>query len=329
MNAEPFPWFAEHGSRLESYGYDIIPVTRPCDRWLIAPGKPPVPVKTPGKQPAMLERWQNGCPREQWPGYARCGVGILTRRTPALDIDVMDIELAESIQALADRVLGVVPYRIGLAPKRLMPFRLAGAPFRKVKVEWTLKDQKNAVEQLADGQQFVALGVHPGTGRPYEWHRDPDLSLPHGLLPPVDRARMERFMRALAGALERIGATNIKRSGGKEEPKPVPRPVANGRHPAAAFLAKLPGARTVTSPSDVERIAAALERIGNSDLHYDDWIRIGLAIKAALPGGDGLALWEWWSALSAKNDPKLTANKWKSFDPRNITAATLFWEARR
>ena len=58
--------FGRHVGRLTHYGYDCIPVA--------------------GKRP-VIDEWQNGCPVEQWRQYADCGLGILTERTPAIDID--------------------------------------------------------------------------------------------------------------------------------------------------------------------------------------------------------------------------------------------------
>ena len=78
---------------------------------------------------------------------------------------------------------------------------------------------------------------------------------------------------------------------------------------------------------NTSRFTDALEAYGNQDLHYDDWIRIGHALKRELPGADGLALWEWWSSLSAKNDPELTRRKWATFNPIEITAGTIFYLA--
>ena len=52
-----------------------------------------------------------------------------------------------------------------------------------------------------------------------------------------------------------------------------------------------------------DEIRAALERQGN-DCDYDTWIKLGHAIKAALPGKDGLAIWLWWSSLSSKERPR-------------------------
>jgi hypothetical protein len=83
-----------------------------------------------------------------------------------------------------------------------------------------------------------------------------------------------------------------------------------------------------TATEDAERVMAALEAYGNQDLHYDEWIRVGHAIKAALPGGDGLAIWERWSSLSGKNNPALTRRKWATFNPRTIGAGAIFYLPR-
>ena len=58
----------------------------------------------------------------------------------------------------------------------------------------------------------------------------------------------------------------------------------------AARLAR-PARRPGLWRSDAKRIGDALQDYGNADLHYDDWIRIGHALKRDLPGSDGLALW--------------------------------------
>jgi hypothetical protein len=307
--------FGRHAGRLTHYGYDCIPISLPSD----------TNYDDPGKQPAQLKRhgcgsWREGCAVQHWPRYVDCGLGILTERTPAIDIDVLDEELAGKIQATAERALGgKPPWRVGRWPKRLIPYRLEGEPFGKLKLTWRgLGDQLHeptrppAAEVLARGQQFVAIGLHLGTGQPYCWHRDPWLSLPRIFLPPLSYDRAVRFMRALAAALEQAGATDIKLRGAPEEtPSRLARPT------------RRPGLWR----SDAKRIADALEDYGNADLHYDDWIRIGHAIKRELPGADGLKLWCWWSSLSKKNDPQLTEKKWATFDPHSITAGTIFYLA--
>jgi hypothetical protein len=291
--------FGRHAGRLAHYGYDCIPVA--------------------GKRPVMDE-WTKGCPPDEWQRYADHSLGILTERTPAIDVDVLDEDLAGKIQAAAERALGCTPpWRVGRWPKRLIPCRLDGEPFAKLRVTWrglgdALHDPARppAVEVLARGQQFVAIGLHPDTGQLYRWHRDPWLSLPRCFLPALSYIKAARFMRALAAALEQAGATDVKLRGVREEePGRLVRPARRPR----------------LWRSDAKRIADALEDYGNRDLHYDDWVRVGHAIKRELPGADGLELWCWWSSLSRKNDPRLTERKWATFGPREITAGTIFYLA--
>jgi hypothetical protein len=115
----------------------------------------------------------------------------------------------------------------------------------------------------------------------------------------------------LARTLEQSGATDVKLSGIREPKAKLARPE------------RKPGLWR----SDTKRIADALEDYGNRDLHYDDWVRVGHALKAELPGAEGLKLWEWWSGLSGKNDPELTRRKWQTFAPTEITAGTIFYLA--
>ncbi len=74
-------------------------------------------------------------------------------------------------------------------------------------------------------------------------------------------------------------------------------------------------------------IEAALAFLPNDDLHYDDWIRVGLALKGAL-GQDGRELFLAWSAQSAKDMPEATIRAWASFQPTGIGAGTIYHLAR-
>lgn len=100
----------------------------------------------------------------------KCGVGIRTWHTPAVDIDCLDADASKHMRDFVESNVGFAPARVGRAPKTLLLFR-ADEPFTKVKShtwidEW---EQKNAVEILGAGQQFVAYGIHPGTKKPYSW----------------------------------------------------------------------------------------------------------------------------------------------------------------
>lgn len=64
----------------------------------------------------------------------------------------------------------------------------------------------------------------------------------------------------------------------------------------------------------------------NDQLHYDDWIAIGMALHNSTQGcADGFALWEQWSSTSSKHNSAHMDKKWQSFGkaPNPITLGTL------
>lgn len=152
-----------HGLACFDNGYSIIPITSIESSHPHA-GKAPV---FGGWASLKVERhdvlgWRNR--------LAGCGVGIRTWHTPAVDIDCLDEDAAGYMRNYVEENIGFAPMRVGRAPKTLLLYR-TDEPFAKVKSKTWLDDwgQKNAVEILGAGQQFVAYGVHPGTKKPYEW----------------------------------------------------------------------------------------------------------------------------------------------------------------
>lgn len=219
----PLHTFGVLAPKLARLGHAPIPITRRTDlgAWITAPGK----------QPA-LKGWQQGCPEYQWPRFSRHGVGILASSTPGLDIDIVEPDLAEAVATHARAILGHGPERIGRPPKRLLPYRLEGEPFRKLRMEW---DGGNGVEILADGQSYVVAGIHPGTRRPYSWT---GLScelwnIPRDRLAPLSHRTGVLFMRALAKWLGRRGVKVHHRQGFALEP-PRPKPPPERRRPVDA-----------------------------------------------------------------------------------------------
>ena len=126
-----------------------------------------------------IEWWSRTSP-------AATNTGILTRLTPTLDIDILDPEAATAIEDLVrDRFeeRGRVLVRFGRSPKRCIPFR-TNTPFRKIVVNLVAPDGAGEkLELLADGQQFVAHGIHPDTGKPYSWHGGEPGEIRHDDLP--------------------------------------------------------------------------------------------------------------------------------------------------
>lgn len=62
------------------------------------------------------------------------------------------------------------------------------------------------------------------------------------------------------------------------------------------------------------------------DLPYDQWLRAGMAIKAA---GGSFEIWDSWSAKGEKYNTKEMRSKWDSFDQiGGVTGDTIEWMAR-
>ena len=157
---------------------------------LLDNGYAPIPIR-PGKKVPAVSRWSrveiDAARVENWSAdHPQCGIGLRTGDLVGVDIDILDADLAWQIGELAARRLGETLMRVGCWPKRLLLYR-TDAPFPKI-------DAK-PVEILGAGQQFVAFGTHPGTGRPYDWPgRETPLDLRLDDLPRVDHAQLLAFV---------------------------------------------------------------------------------------------------------------------------------------
>ncbi|MCC0809525.1 hypothetical protein FPV16_25555 [Methylobacterium sp. W2] len=300
---------------------------------LRASGYFPVPVSGPdmnvpsaGKRPLMA-KWQTRCldasieEVARWPRVepGSTNTGLLTGALTGVDIDILNPVLAERIEDLAISSLGPTPLRrIGRAPKVLLCYRpaLAIDKLQTPALHFTEDplEKPTRVEVLGRGQQFVAFGVHPETRQPYAWPDGSPLTVPFADVPEVEPASLRQFLADAEELIREAGAAtraDRRRAETKRE--------AEGRRASGFKAGERPDQRTV---------ADALEHIPN-DLDYDEWVRIGFALYAAL-GEGGRDLWEAWSASSPRNDPALTARKWSTFaQGRTVTAATLFWHAAR
>lgn len=277
---------------------------------LVDRGFPILPIQPNTKKPGMFRlgswhdypKWSRHCERDTtenevdiWGDWPEAGIGIAAGRVIGIDIDVVhSATIAHEIEALAKRMLGDTPaVRIGRAPKRLLVYR-AVQPFAGFKYP--------PIEVLGTGQQFIAYGIHPETGQPYDWPVSTLADLTPDELPAITEAQAREFAKE-AYLLIPLD----------QRPKSLTvGPRVTGE------CANLPEQR-----GTFEAVEDALTHIVNADLDYDSWVRIGMAIKGAL-GDEGWPLFEDWSATSQKNDPKTTARSWRSFAPQRIGAGTLY-----
>lgn len=82
----------------------------------------------------------------------------------------------------------------------------------------------------------------------------------------------------------------------------------------------------------IEDVRAALKAIPNNDLHYDDWVRVGLAAFSATSGtGEGFEAWQAWSSKSGKHHDADCLRVWQSIrrsPPKRIGFGSLCYMAR-
>jgi putative DNA primase/helicase len=175
---------------------------------------PTVKTKSAGKRPPMTG-WQDICATageaevSRWiPEYPdSTNTGIQCGRTIGADIDVRIPVVTKQIVGVARTMLGDTPLeRIGMAPKTLLCYR-AEVPFRKIATaRLIMPDGSEAqIEILAEGQQFVAYGIHPDTLHPYEWVQDGPDTVPWTDLPAVTEAQLIAFVAAAEAILRAAG----------------------------------------------------------------------------------------------------------------------------
>jgi hypothetical protein len=193
---------------------------------LLQNGYAPTPLM--GKRP-ILNEWQNSCPTaEDIPAWEKrypnaTNTGLLTALTPAIDIDVLDEEVANILHNWVRKIIPVVCpelLRVGLPPKRAILFR-CDAPFSKITTGKFVDEQgkEHQFEILCDGQQLATYGIHPDTKQPYTWPsarpgRTPRSSLPL-LTPEIAQSLVNR-----AKALFQERGWPPKHEERKEPPKP-------------------------------------------------------------------------------------------------------------
>lgn len=280
----------KHGEALIDQGYTIIP---------IQPGK-----KAPGfdgwqKSKAtkgQLRDWLDG-------GFKNAGVGILTRTTCAIDIDCMDEEAALHFEAWCIAKLGKAPVRIGKAPKRLLLYRTPD-PFKKRKSTEYSDDwgEKQQIEVLGDGQQFVAFHIHPDTGNPYTWVDESPLTVRANDLTEITEEQVDELIAEFTVYAEKQewtvkkAARSMKPTGGATDPD---NPWVEDSQPIEISTDEL-RQRLMLVP-------------GCED--YDTWTQVGMALYHQFDGDDeGYALWDEWSETADNYDPDSLQRHWKSFN---------------
>lgn len=286
-------FLAQHGEALIDQGYSVVPIQA-------------------GKKAPGFDGWQNSKSTKnqvrEWldSGFKNAGVGILTKVTCAIDIDCRDEETALKFEAWCHEHLGPAPVRIGFAPKRLLLYRTS-TPFRKRKSTEYLDDfgDKQLIEVLGDGQQFVAFHIHPDTGEPYVWV---DGKSPLNIRATDLTEISEEQIETLLAEFEVHAQTekwSIKKA--RRDNKAGP-----GRTSIDRDNPWIEDSQAIEINTDELRQRLLL--VPNAE-DYDTWTQVGMALFHQFDGEDeGFALWDEWSETADNYDPDSLQRHWKSFD---------------
>jgi hypothetical protein len=295
----------DYGERLVELGYTVLPIR-------------------PGTKRPDLKNWPHHATAADdvraWysNGRAGHGVGINARNTPAIDVDVMDREIADAMSDAIDRIFPGVALltRTGLAPKFLIPFR-SDEPFRKITSSvYTDGTNEHKVEILGDGQQWVAYHVHPDTGKPYAWWDGLGaggiVDMEHEALPVLGREDAQRVLDAfevLAHARMSSGQWRaVTRASEAKDRSSDADPFAEYAQPV-----------TDLTRSQIETLIHKLDWDSR-----DDWVRAGRILHHQYSGGEeGFEIWNAWATNSSKWQAETEAAVWESFGRRHDAPETI------
>lgn len=285
---------------------------------------------TPGDKRPIGKGWQdNPLSVDECRRYptADAGVGIILGKGEhpcyAIDVDVAgDEECANALRDLICEILKVpedcLSYRIGNPPKFLVPVCGEEAGWKKATTPWFEKDgNRSRIEFLGDGQQFVALAIHPVTQQPYQWKGQPLLNEyldPPQCLPQITR---EVIQEILNRSIPIFKARGWKLSDGGTAMQTANDASADDLVPQYRLGAS------------IEEATKWLEDFPGKD-DYDTWLRVGMALhhefKKSEFVDDAIALWDKWSsggkAYRGRDD---IAYRWDSFGKRTGRSVTCRW----
>lgn len=281
----------------ETYGSTAEP--------LLGNGYHPIPVVARDKRPAIAN-WTEPMSAEATlklaaNGKADCSCGLLVGLELGDGTEVRGLDVDAYDEALSRRLHATVPHldvvRVGQRPKWLALCRVVVGTPELVSAKWGR--EKHHVQLLGRGRQCVLFGVHPSTGRPYQWPLRSPLEVPTLKLPLLTLADWERLTEELDAwaAEEQLGMAA----------------------PASAAVRALEDVSHIPDPPvdlDLEQVRELIWLFREDRHTYDPWSQMGMALWHQFNGGlQGKQLWIEWSGDVAA-DVFGGFERWDSFRPR-------------
>lgn len=291
-----------------------------------------IPIKQGMKRPVMDE-WQNfRLSASDIPKYQNHGIGVLTGQGPfpicAIDIDVLDADLADKYSDWCRDNLGVCCERIGRAPKILLVYRAEDPDWGKSSSAWFASAEdankpfkeilKHRVEVLGRGQQFVAYHDHPDTGKPYEWvdFFGGLVDFAANALTVLTKEQIEEAIQAFERMALEHGLVRVKNSKARIGAK-----TSSELTDEDDFLNQV----TASIGWEIDDAKKYLEFIDNED--YDTWLRVGMSLHHEFGASDdALQLWNDWSATASNySSYEDVEYRWGTFEQIGESIITAHW----
>lgn len=297
----------EHGPGLIKNGYSIVPIAKGF------------------KFPKGIQGWQNlditqpELERNWLKKLPDAGVGI--KQLAAIDIDVNDQLTVGKVVAWCREHIGpTLARRRDGSHRVLLPYRPSNQLAKLKSHRYTDRTgDTHQLEVLGQKQQFVAYGVHPKSGNPYQWVG--------GELSETERRGLPTIVKAQALALIEYFESVVPKGW---EPEPGSGSKLKQRDkPVESKLDKL-ATPVDLEPSELERLIVEYCEPQADD--YEQWLMFGMALWHQFSGGqEGFQIWDRWSRLSSKYEDGVTETRWPSFaEPpeRPVTARYILSQAR-
>lgn len=252
------------------------------------------------------------------------GLGVLGEFNPGIDIDVQDREIVDKIIAWCAENIGVTPVRVGNAPRVLIPCCApAGGlgPDNSAKYEDDL-GVSHQIEIKAKGQQWVAYGLHPKTGKPYAWTGGELHDIDGDLLPELTGEKIS----ALFNYFESIAPdTWLKLSKGRSRAR-VGGLTSDGEITGVTAFENYKPPINI----DVDRVRSILAALSpDGKVNGLGWRTVGMALFHQFDGSDeGKEILREWSENSIEYDYDEILLRWpswasKTYGGNPITFATV------
>lgn len=239
-------------------------------------------------------------------------VGLRTRYFPTFDIDCDNASFSGLVSAaIVARIWKpMLRSRTGNKARRALICHLRGGdltfPKRTIHYRHPISGAECKVELLADGQQVVLSGPHP-SGDHYETGLCQNDDLP--------RVTEDECLAALEAAekkLVSLGFVDAKNQKTGADAKT-----------ASSGTNKTDGAAALDRAT-WEKICDLVEKLPNENVDWDDWVRVGFAIRGA--AGDepefideAYDVFDAWSEKSDKYDGQVTYDKWHNDIDKNFS----------